>query len=56
MCNAEDQNRVKVQVEKYRGDTMLCTKDNTMYKVTFNYENIQGVGSLAVARTMIGRL
>jgi len=54
VCNAEDQNRVKVQVEKYRGDTMLCTKDNTMYKVTFNYENIQGVGSLAVARTMIG--
>merc|ERR1712200_183596 len=33
---------------------LRCTKDNTMYKVTFNYENIQGVGSLAVARTMIG--
>jgi len=53
VCNAEDQNRVKVEIRKIRADTVLCTKDHT-YKVNFKYENVHGVGSMAVARTMIG--
>eukprot|EP00088_Acartia_fossae_P003726 TRINITY_DN11595_c0_g1_i11.p1 TRINITY_DN11595_c0_g1~~TRINITY_DN11595_c0_g1_i11.p1 ORF type:complete len:1111 (-),score=315.09 TRINITY_DN11595_c0_g1_i11:203-3247(-) len=68
-CNAEDHaNRVKVKIDKYRGDIFLEVPPSSLncpspalaphldqkYKVTFEYDRVEGIGSITMARTMIG--
>ena len=44
-----------MKVEKHRGDTFLDALDGQRYKVAFEYDRIEGVGSITIARTMIGQ-
>jgi len=52
-CNKEDLNRVKVKVEKYRGDTWLDVSDGKKLKVSFEYDESEELGNITIAITNI---